>query len=332
MIEPPRPCAYIRWRHARVVRKAPSRCTASICFQSAKAYWSTGAMIWMPAFETRMSTPPKSRQTCSTPTLTCSSLVTSIWTARVEPSPALISSAALRAASTLRPAIATLAPCFTNCRAISFPIPLAPPVTIAVLSFKCMFLFLGVWRSGRPARCVARARSLLGKCKHGTARAEVTAAGVGSPDDSAETGSVTARSGRDCRGFTSGHRGVGSAKCNRKPCYSRRTGGRLTAWHAHRGALVAMDLPVSRKRVDAVEKIGLGGGCHWCTESIFQMLAGVVEVEQGFIRSDPPSDSFAEGVIVHFNPCVIGLPTLVEVHLRTHRATAPFVARSTGVR
>lgn len=89
-----------------------------------------------------------------------------------------------------------------------------------------------------------------------------------------------------------------------------------------------MDLPASRKRVDAVEKIGLGGGCHWCTEGIFQMLAGVAEVEQGFIRSDPPSDSFAEGVIVHFDPCVIGLPTLVEVHIRTHRATAPFVARS----
>jgi peptide-methionine (S)-S-oxide reductase len=98
--------------------------------------------------------------------------------------------------------------------------------------------------------------------------------------------------------------------------------------HAYCGALVAMDLHASRKRVDAVEKIGLGGGCHWCTEAIFQMLAGVGQVEQGFIRSDPPSDSWAEGVIVHFDPCVIGLPTLVEVHLRTHRATAPFVARS----
>jgi peptide-methionine (S)-S-oxide reductase len=80
--------------------------------------------------------------------------------------------------------------------------------------------------------------------------------------------------------------------------------------------------------VGAVEKIGLGGGCHWCTEGIFQMLAGVAQVEQGFIRSSPPSDSWAEGVIVHFDPSVIGLPTLLEVHLRTHRATAPFIARS----
>lgn len=77
-----------------------------------------------------------------------------------------------------------------------------------------------------------------------------------------------------------------------------------------------------------MEKIGLGGGCHWCTEGIFQMLAGVAQVEQGFIRSDPPSDSWAEGVIVHFDPPTIGLATLIEVHLRTHRAAAPFVARS----
>jgi peptide-methionine (S)-S-oxide reductase len=80
--------------------------------------------------------------------------------------------------------------------------------------------------------------------------------------------------------------------------------------------------------MDRVEKIGLGGGCHWCTEGIFQMLAGVAQVEQGFIRSDPPSDTWAEGVIVRFDPQVISLPTLIEVHLRTHRATAPFIARS----
>ncbi len=76
------------------------------------------------------------------------------------------------------------------------------------------------------------------------------------------------------------------------------------------------------------QKIGLGGGCHWCTEGIFQTLEGVVEVEQGFIRCDPPSDTWAESVIVHFDPSVIDLSTLVEVHLRTHGATAPYKANS----
>lgn len=57
-----------------------------------------------------------------------------------------------------------------------------------------------------------------------------------------------------------------------------------------------------------VEDIGLGGGCHWCTEGIFQMLKGVVRVDQGFIRSEPPSDAWAEGVIVHFDPAEIDRP------------------------
>jgi peptide-methionine (S)-S-oxide reductase len=71
-------------------------------------------------------------------------------------------------------------------------------------------------------------------------------------------------------------------------------------------------------------KIGLGGGCHWCTEGIFQMLEGVTEVEQGFIRSDPPSDTWAEGVIVHFDPSVIDVSMLVAAHVRTHEARAPY--------
>lgn len=76
-----------------------------------------------------------------------------------------------------------------------------------------------------------------------------------------------------------------------------------------------------------MEKIGLGGGCHWCTEGIFQMLRGVPQVDQGFVRSDPPADGWAEGVIVHFDPLVIDLAIIVEVHLRTHAASAPYVAK-----
>jgi peptide-methionine (S)-S-oxide reductase len=78
--------------------------------------------------------------------------------------------------------------------------------------------------------------------------------------------------------------------------------------------------------MNRTQKIGLGGGCHWCTEGIFQMLRGVAQVEQGFIRSDPPANVWAEGIGVHFDPLGIDLATLVEVHLRTHAASATYVA------
>lgn len=68
-------------------------------------------------------------------------------------------------------------------------------------------------------------------------------------------------------------------------------------------------------------KAGFGGGCHWCTEGVFQSLRGVAEVAQGFVKSDAPADTWSEGVIVTFDTSVISLATLSEVHLRTHSAT-----------
>lgn len=68
-------------------------------------------------------------------------------------------------------------------------------------------------------------------------------------------------------------------------------------------------------------KLGFGGGCHWCTEGVFQALRGVAQVDQGFVQSDAPADTWAEAVIVTFDPSVIELATLSEVHLRTHSAT-----------
>ena len=75
-------------------------------------------------------------------------------------------------------------------------------------------------------------------------------------------------------------------------------------------------------------RVGFGGGCHWCTEAVFQSLTDVARVEQGFIRSQPPADSWSEAVIVHFEPGQIDLATLVEVHVRTHSSTANHSMRS----
>lgn len=63
-----------------------------------------------------------------------------------------------------------------------------------------------------------------------------------------------------------------------------------------------------------IAKAGFGGGCHWCTEGVFQSLRGVSQVDQGFVQSDAPADTWAEGVVVTFDPKVIQLETLSEVH------------------
>ncbi len=72
----------------------------------------------------------------------------------------------------------------------------------------------------------------------------------------------------------------------------------------------------------AWEWIGFGGGCHWCTEAVFQALDGVAEVRQGFIRSDPPEDGWSEAVEIDFDPQQVALDDLLAVHLATHASTS----------
>ena len=74
-------------------------------------------------------------------------------------------------------------------------------------------------------------------------------------------------------------------------------------------------------------RIGLGGGCYWCTEAVFQNLRGVTHVAQGFIYSQPPNDSPSEAVLVDFDPGMISLADLIEIHLRTHASTSPHSMR-----
>lgn len=80
--------------------------------------------------------------------------------------------------------------------------------------------------------------------------------------------------------------------------------------------------------MESTSKIGFGGSCHWCTEAIFQSLIGVTMVEQGWISSIIPNDSFSEAVIVHFDPDQIDLQTLIEIHLHTHSCTSRHAMRN----
>lgn len=74
--------------------------------------------------------------------------------------------------------------------------------------------------------------------------------------------------------------------------------------------------------MENMSKIALGGGCHWCTEAIFQSIKGVKKVEQGYVASLNENTSFSEAVIVNFNMECVNLKTLIEIHLLTHNSTA----------
>jgi peptide-methionine (S)-S-oxide reductase len=69
-------------------------------------------------------------------------------------------------------------------------------------------------------------------------------------------------------------------------------------------------------------KIAFGGGCHWCTEAVYQSLKGVTLVEQGFVASKGEESYFSEAVIVHFDPRSIDLEDLILIHLYTHKSTS----------
>ncbi len=80
--------------------------------------------------------------------------------------------------------------------------------------------------------------------------------------------------------------------------------------------------------MDSCKKIALGGGCHWCTEAVFQSLAGVITVEQGFVKQQAANSTFSEAVVVTYDSLHISLQDLVEVHLYTHKSTADHSMRA----
>lgn len=71
-----------------------------------------------------------------------------------------------------------------------------------------------------------------------------------------------------------------------------------------------------------ITKIGFGGGCHWCTEAVFQSLKGVTDVEQGWIASEGENFAFSEAVTLKYDRSTIPLEVLLEIHLYTHKSTS----------
>ena len=69
-------------------------------------------------------------------------------------------------------------------------------------------------------------------------------------------------------------------------------------------------------------KIALGGGCHWCTEAVFESLNGVSDVDQGWASSSGEHSNYSEAVMLNMDTSEMSLKTLLEVHLLTHSSTS----------
>jgi len=81
----------------------------------------------------------------------------------------------------------------------------------------------------------------------------------------------------------------------------------------------------------AEELATFAGGCFWCTEAVFQQLAGVHGVESGYIGGAVPDPTYeqvcsgttghAEAIRIRFDPAVIGYGDLLDVFFATHDPT-----------
>lgn len=74
-----------------------------------------------------------------------------------------------------------------------------------------------------------------------------------------------------------------------------------------------------------------GGGCFWCTETVFKELKGVVSVMPGYAGGEKPNPTYeevcggdtghAEVIRVEYDPAQIGYRDLLEIFFATHDPT-----------
>ena len=81
----------------------------------------------------------------------------------------------------------------------------------------------------------------------------------------------------------------------------------------------------------ATQTLVLGGGCFWCTESVFLQVRGLTQVESGYSNGQAPQPSYEmvctgtsghnEVVRLEFDPQQISLTELLEIFFLIHDPT-----------
>ena len=80
-----------------------------------------------------------------------------------------------------------------------------------------------------------------------------------------------------------------------------------------------------------VKTATFGSGCFWCTEAIFELVEGVVDVQSGYSAGDTENPTYkevtsgttnhAEVVSITYNPSKVSYLELLEIFWRTHDPT-----------
>lgn len=75
----------------------------------------------------------------------------------------------------------------------------------------------------------------------------------------------------------------------------------------------------------------IAGGCFWCVEAVFRGIDGVSAVESGYIGGSVPNPTYkavctgqtghAEAIKITFDPAVVSLADLLDIHFATHDPT-----------
>ncbi len=84
-------------------------------------------------------------------------------------------------------------------------------------------------------------------------------------------------------------------------------------------------------QTQGTQSITLGGGCFWCTEAVFDQVAGVTDVESGYTNGHTKNPTYeeictgttghAEVVKVEFDPKKITLREILEIFFVIHDPT-----------
>jgi peptide-methionine (S)-S-oxide reductase len=82
---------------------------------------------------------------------------------------------------------------------------------------------------------------------------------------------------------------------------------------------------------DARQTLVLGGGCFWCTESVYVQVRGVVDVESGYCNGDLPNPNYemvcsgrsgyCEVVKLVYDPAQVSTRELLEIFFVIHDPT-----------